>query len=289
MKGKSENNPILLPLKIAFIYACFSSLWILLSDQILYVLVEKPSLMIQIQMVKGWIFVIISALIIFSLLSTEMRRYLKKEGELRKSETNFRILAETSPVAISILRPDRLLYVNASWEKLTGYSKEESQTLDPIKIVHPEMRDKVLKRAAERMANKSVNQRYEIKGISKNGEIIWYDFSGDLIQFDGETAILCTMPDLTDRKKSEKERENLIHKLQQAIKEIKTLKGIIPVCAKCKNIRDDKGYWTKIESYIQKHSEAEFSHGMCPECSEKLYGDKEWYINMKKKDYCSSP
>jgi len=70
-------------------------------------------------------------------------------------------------------------------------------------------------------------------------------------------------------------------KLQKALDEIKTLKGIVPICAHCKKIRDDKGYWNLLESYIEKHSEAEFSHGMCPDCLEELYGEEAWYIKMK--------
>jgi hypothetical protein len=59
--------------------------------------------------------------------------------------------------------------------------------------------------------------------------------------------------------------------LQNALNEIKTLKGILPICASCKKIRDDKGYWNQIESYIREHTEAEFSHGICPECVKILY------------------
>jgi len=66
------------------------------------------------------------------------------------------------------------------------------------------------------------------------------------------------------------------------VKENKSLKGLLPICANCKKIRDDKGYWNQIESYIQEHSEAEFSHGICPECAENLYGKEEWYVEMEK-------
>ena len=59
--------------------------------------------------------------------------------------------------------------------------------------------------------------------------------------------------------------------LEEAKKEIKTLKGIVPICSHCKKIRDDKGYWKQIESYIRDHSDADFSHSICPECVEKLY------------------
>ena len=76
---------------------------------------------------------------------------------------------------------------------------------------------------------------------------------------------------ISKRKQVEKERENLINKLQDAIAKIKTLRGLLPICSSCKKIRDDKGYWNQIESYIRDHSEAEFTHGICPKCAKKLY------------------
>ena len=86
--------------------------------------------------------------------------------------------------------------------------------------------------------------------------------------------------ELKKRKQAEKEKENLIQKLKQALSDIKTLKGIVPICSHCKKIRDDKGYWNILEAYIQEHSGAEFSHGICPECLEKLYGKEDWYNKM---------
>ena len=70
-----------------------------------------------------------------------------------------------------------------------------------------------------------------------------------------------------------KERENIILDLQTALSEVMTLRGIIPICSSCKKVRDDKGYWNQIESYIRDHSEADFSHSICPECAKKLYPD----------------
>jgi len=73
------------------------------------------------------------------------------------------------------------------------------------------------------------------------------------------------------RKKVEKEKEGLIRELQQALSEVKILRGFLPICASCKKIRDDEGYWHQIEAYIQAHTEAVFSHSICPACAEQLY------------------
>ena len=74
-------------------------------------------------------------------------------------------------------------------------------------------------------------------------------------------------------KQAEEERERLIGELQEALASIKTLSGLLPICYSCKQIRDDKGYWNQIEAYIGKHTEAEFTHGICPACAKALYPD----------------
>jgi len=85
------------------------------------------------------------------------------------------------------------------------------------------------------------------------------------------TGVVEYIRNITTRKNAEEEKENLIGKLQSALNEIKTLRGILPVCCHCKDIRNDKGYWDQIESYISKHSEATFSHGICPNCMKEHY------------------
>ena len=91
----------------------------------------------------------------------------------------------------------------------------------------------------------------------------------------------CT--DITDRTKFERENECLIKDLHEALEEVTVLSGLLPICASCKSIRDDQGYWNRIEAYLSKHSEVEFTHSLCPPCMEKslssmygkLYGDEE--------------
>lgn len=89
--------------------------------------------------------------------------------------------------------------------------------------------------------------------------------AGDLV------GRMASFVDISKRKEIESDREKLIKKLQEARDQIKVLRGILPICASCKKIRDDKGYWNQIESYIKEHSEAEFTHGICPDCAKKLY------------------
>ena len=85
--------------------------------------------------------------------------------------------------------------------------------------------------------------------------------------------ILLSARSIAERKRSQQERETLILELQDAFAKIKVLSGFIPICASCKKIRDDQGYWNQLEAYIQSRTEAQFSHGICPDCATSLYSD----------------
>jgi PAS domain S-box-containing protein len=88
---------------------------------------------------------------------------------------------------------------------------------------------------------------------------------------EGQRECRAAVLDVTDRRQIEADRDQLIRELQQALARVKQLSGLLPICANCKKIRNDQGYWKQIESYISSHSEATFSHGICPECLPKLY------------------
>lgn len=95
----------------------------------------------------------------------------------------------------------------------------------------------------------------------------FYDGLGKLVG----TVHVCR--DISEKKLYEKARENLIVELQEALSQVKRLSGLLPICAACKKIRNDRGYWQQIEEYIRQNSEAEFSHGICPSCQKELYPD----------------
>jgi PAS domain S-box-containing protein len=92
-----------------------------------------------------------------------------------------------------------------------------------------------------------------------------YDAQGSVV------GAIESVRDITSAKRTEKDRERLIAELQKVVAEVRTLSGLLPICSSCKKIRDDKGYWNQIETYIGEHSNAEFSHSLCPECAKKLY------------------
>lgn len=77
--------------------------------------------------------------------------------------------------------------------------------------------------------------------------------------------------EVEERKKAEQEKGNLIFDLQKTLEEVKILRGILPICSFCKKIRNDKGYWEQVEIYVRKHSDAEFSHSICPDCMDEHY------------------
>lgn len=88
-------------------------------------------------------------------------------------------------------------------------------------------------------------------------------------------AMIGIIRDISQRRKAEEERENLIKELQTAITEIKTLRGLIPICAWCKKVRNDAGYWESVEDYLEKHSDAHFTHGICEACLSQAFDNME--------------
>ncbi|MFH1983342.1 MAG: PAS domain-containing protein [Pseudomonadota bacterium] len=121
-------------------------------------------------------------------------------------------------------------------------------------------------------------QACELRMVQQDGTFFWVHLAATAAQeADGESICRVVMSDITDRKRSEKERELLISELTDAMRQVKKLSGLLPICSYCKKIRDDQGYWNQIESYIHEHSEAEFSHSVCQECAKKHYPDMDIY------------
>lgn len=103
----------------------------------------------------------------------------------------------------------------------------------------------------------------------------WFHIADRAITWtDGRIVRLEIATDISDRKEDELIKESLIGKLEKSLKEINTLRGILPICSFCKNIRNDEGYYEQIEGYIHKHSGYDFSHTICPKCAKENYPEQ---------------
>ncbi|MFH2053599.1 MAG: HAMP domain-containing protein [bacterium] len=127
-----------------------------------------------------------------------------------------------------------------------------------------------LAEAAEGIAGGRYDQRVRVTSRDELGtlESAFNAMAGNVSQAQARLEVKISQLDreIRERKEAEAQREKLISELQNAASEIKSLRGIIPICASCKKIRDDQGYWNQLETYLIEHSEAEFSHGLCPDC-----------------------
>lgn len=174
------------------------------------------------------------------------------------------------------------VFFSRRWIEMLGYEPREisSDLHEWERRVHPEDMPAVRRDLENHFQGKTAYYQNEHRMLCKDGSYKWVLDRGKVVEWteDGRPRrVIGTHADITEQKQREAEREALIRELQEAMSEVKTLSGLLPICANCKKIRDDQGYWNQIETYIQQHSEAEFSHGICRECAEKLYPDLQLY------------
>ncbi len=114
----------------------------------------------------------------------------------------------------------------------------------------------------------------ELMARRKDGTLFPMEFSSVVFHdSQGNTRTCLIFRDISDRKTSEAERDRLIRELQHALSQVRTLSGLLPMCASCRKIRDNQGHWQSLELYIRNHTNADFTHGICPECKRALYPD----------------
>jgi len=210
------------------------------------------------------------------------------EELLKENENKYRTLFESSADAISIIDLNTYKFsdCNSAAVKLHGTgTRENFLGLTPAQL-SPEFQPN------GKLSHK-LSTEYIQEAFKQGGKMFeWTHCKADGTHFPvivtltpmilGEIKLVIAIAkDITHRKQAEEAREKLLKNLQEAFESVKTLSGLVPICAKCKKIRDDKGYWNQIEVYIQNHSRAKFSHGICPECSDKLYGNEDWYIKKE--------
>lgn len=210
------------------------------------------------------------------------------EEALRKSSEMVQLLLNSTAEAIYGLdMKGSCTFNNTACLKILGYERPEQllgrNMHETIHYKHPDgtpydINDCLIFKAFRKGEEIHVDNEvlWRSDGTSFSAEYWSYP-----IRRDGKLiGAVVTFLDITDRRRAEEafrevteEREKLIEELQFALDNVKTLQGLIPICAHCKKIRDDKGYWNQVEEYIVGHTDARFTHGICPECAKKLYDD----------------
>jgi PAS domain S-box-containing protein len=229
------------------------------------------------------------------------------DTKLLEAELRYRTIFEQSPDGILIIDTNgNLMEFNEAAHRQLGYSRKEFEKLSISDIDSFQSSEDI--QASIREVLREGRADFEVRHKTKSGEIrhvyviaqvmdlsgrkvfqtIWHDITEqkraeEELNRDRDylenlvmerTAELSRMNeqlrhDIAERKRIQQGSERLILELQEAVARIRTLSGLLPMCAWCKKIRDDKGYWKKVEMYIQEHSDASFTHGICPDCLKK--------------------
>jgi len=200
----------------------------------------------------------------------------RTEEALRKSEERYRtILDNIEEGYFEVDIPGNFTFFNDSLCRVLGYSRDEMMGMNNRQYMDKENAQKIYQAFNQVYTTGEPYRSFDWEIVRKDGTKRFVESSVSLIRDSkGERiGFRGIVRDITERKRVEAEREKLIRELQDALAQIKKLSGLLPICASCKKIRDDQGYWNQIEAYIRDHSEAKFSHGICPECMKKLYPD----------------
>jgi PAS domain S-box-containing protein len=196
------------------------------------------------------------------------------EEALQKSEEYFRAITEHSSDIIFIVdKKGTITYASPSIERFIGYKPEELIGKTGFDFILPADLPRAIYDFGKAILTKEVVIPNAFRVKHKDGsERVLEGVGKNLLDNSAVAGFVMNVRDVSERKRIEEEREKLVGELQKALSDVKKLSGFLPICASCKKIRDDKGYWRQIEAYIRDHSEAEFSHGLCPDCAKKLYG-----------------
>ena len=153
--------------------------------------------------------------------------------------------------------------LSPAWERTLGFTREELMSRPFIEFVHPDDRERTLKQnAAVRGGGKALG--FENRYLCRDGSYRWLRWNA--APDTGNQVIYSVARDITDRKRAEAEREQLVTELKAALAEVRSLQAILPICSYCRKIRDDENYWHTVEGYISQHTGSRFSHSICPSC-----------------------
>lgn len=197
-----------------------------------------------------------------------------RERYLRSSEGRLRAILGNAAALVVFVAPDWKVHeFNLGAQEIFGWRREEVLARDFLETLIPAEKAAAVLGILEKALGGAPQRAVENVMLDRQGQahhILWNctrleDSQGQAL------GLVISGLDISGRIKFAKEREELIESLQDALTHVKTLSGLLPICSHCKKIRDDSGYWRQIEQYVETHSQAEFSHGLCPQCAHQLY------------------
>lgn len=206
-------------------------------------------------------------------IARDIQARKQAEAALHRSEQRLRLFIDSSPDLI-FLKDKELRYklVNAANAAFFGYTEAEIIGETDASLMSAEAAE-----ASRQTDLQAMHEKRMLVSVEKSGSAVYEAYKFPVLDGGEVSGVAGIIRDISDRRKAEAEREALIQELQKALAEVKTLSGLLPICSHCKKIKDDKGYWQQIENYIQERSAAQFTHGICKECAERLYPGMNLY------------
>jgi len=169
--------------------------------------------------------------------------------------------------------------LNPAWERALGFTRDELMARPFIEFVHPDDRQRTLDQNRQvRTGGQALG--FENRYCTKDGSYRWLRWNA--APAFSESVICSVARDVTESKEAEVARERLVAQLEAAIAEVKVLRDILPICTYCGRIHDEENHWLTVESYVSRHTNSKFSHGICPTCFEtKVEPEfKQWTRTM---------
>ena len=211
----------------------------------------------------------------------------KLKNKIEELEEKHRVIADNLIDAIWTLDVETLKfeYITPSIERISGYTADEYMNFTIQERLTPESFQKVATILAEEIPRfeqgvKAI-KTLEVELIHKTGDIYWAEIRARFIKEAGKPLkIIGATREITEQKKAEQQQNELIQNLGEALaekerllKEVKTLRGLLPICSGCKRIRDERGKWWPLDAYVKARTEAELTHTICSDCKDVFYSD----------------
>jgi len=198
------------------------------------------------------------------------------EQALRDAEERFRLMVENSHDIMTVRDADgKVRYTSPSISRIMGYTQEQMVGSTGFELVHPDERSTVENALKEFWKNPGARGTLQFRARHATGswislEVVAYN----LLDHPAIHGVVINGRDISERKREEAGKDQMIAELEQTITSVKTLTGILPICASCKKIQEGDS-WRQIEAYVRDRSQLEFSHTMCPECTVLWYPEHE--------------